>query len=59
MTQEEIAEYLGYTKSAYQKWETEVHEPPPSTLEYISRMLKIPIEDFFDNASEGEKRYER
>lgn len=55
MSQEEIADFLGYSKSAYQKWETEKNEPPASVLEDLSKKLKIPIERFFSNSYEGER----
>ncbi len=59
MSQRQIAELLNVSESAYQKWEKGKNEPPPSTLEMIAGKLDIPIQDFFGNGAEGEKRYER
>lgn len=45
MTQEELAAELNVTRQALSSWETGRTEPDIGTLERISQVLEVPIED--------------
>jgi len=55
LTQEEFAFQIGRSTEAVSMIERGINHPAPDTIEAISKVLGIPIYEFYKNSDEGNK----
>ena len=55
LTQEEFAFQIGRSTEAVSMIERGINHPAPDTIEAISKVLGIPIHEFYKNSDEGNK----
>lgn len=55
LTQEEFAHRIGRSTEAVSMLERGVNHPAPDTIESISKVLGIPVHEFYKNSEEGNK----
>lgn len=56
MTQEDLAETLGYSVEFVSLVERGINAPPIAKLETIAKVLRVPVRDLFTFEEKGGKR---
>lgn len=56
ITQQKLGEYLGVSNRAVSKWETGLAMPSTENMQKLSRIFDVPVDHFFSNISEIEKK---